>query len=124
MLLRPPEINDSFNGNPGVSNTYVAFRRRLWSSCQCRLSPVYVLPLHRLGGSEGGRSNISNIHNGQFHTTRTTSKGRRKLDHVVLEEMKLRGREVWKSSSTRISTPKITSMLPVELGAIVVGRGQ
>lgn len=123
MLLTPPEIDDSFDGNNGVPNTYVAFRCRLWYSWWRRLSPVYVLPLHRLGGSEGGRSNISNIHNGQFHTTRITSKGRRKLDHVVLEQMKLQAREVWKSSSERISTPKITSMLPVELGAIVVGRG-
>lgn len=99
-------------------------RRRLWNSSRCRLSPAYVLPLHRLGGSEGSRSNISNIHNGQLHTTRITSKGRRKLDHVVLNETKLRAREVWKSSSARTSTPKITSMLPVGLGAIVVGRGQ
>jgi len=99
-------------------------RRRLWCSWWCRSSLSYVLPLRRLGGSEGGRANISNIHNGQFHTTRITSKGQRKLDRVVLEEMKLQAREVWKSSSAKTPTPRITSMLPVELGAIVVGRGQ
>lgn len=98
-------------------------RRRLWCLRWCRLSPAYVLPLHRLGGSEGGLSNISNIHDGQFHTTGITSKGRRKLDRVVLEELRLQAREVWKSSSAKTSAPKITSMLPVELGTIVVGRG-